>query len=135
MDVFIKEPLLDWRKFAVNKANEQKKQGVDMELFDIDKDSTAPPAWYVDQKIGIARKKLEGYNPTHLTELELKMGHANKDFLPALTKVVHGDRMYNIRAGHGKICPSVQAQIECLLDMATDGDILGRTWVGWTSWV
>ncbi|KAG0005263.1 hypothetical protein BGZ65_011584, partial [Modicella reniformis] len=135
MDVFVKEPLLDWRKFAVNQAKEQKKRGVDMESFEIDEDSVAPPAWYVDQKIGIAQKKLEGYNPTYLTALELKMGHANKDFLPALTKIVIGDKQYNVRARYGKVCPSVQAQIECLLDMATDLDILGRAWVGWMSWV
>ncbi|KAG0369575.1 hypothetical protein BGZ54_009551 [Gamsiella multidivaricata] len=125
MDVFVKEPLLDWRKFAINQAKELKKQGADMDSFEIDEDSTAPPAWYLQQKMDIALKKLEGYNPTHLTVMELNMGHANKPFLSALTKIALGDKQHNIRARQGKVCTSVQAQVECLIDMATDLDILG----------
>ncbi|KAG0254733.1 hypothetical protein BG011_005543 [Mortierella polycephala] len=135
MDVFVKEPLLDWRKHAVNQAKEQKKRGADMESFEIDEDSTAPPAWYLQQKIDTARKKLEGYNPSYLTVRELNVGHATKPFLPALSKTAMGDKLYNVRARHGKVCTSVQGQIECLIDMATDLDILGRAWVGWMSWV
>ncbi|KAF9116341.1 hypothetical protein BGX27_003334 [Mortierella sp. AM989] len=135
MDVFVKEPLLDWRKYAINQAKEQKKRGADMESFEIDEDSTAPPAWYLQQKMDIARMKLEGYNPSYLTVMELNMGHANKAFLPALSKITLGDKQHNIRARHGRVCTSVQGQIECLIDMATDLDILGRAWVGWMSWV
>ncbi|KAF9360792.1 hypothetical protein BGX26_007743 [Mortierella sp. AD094] len=135
MDVFVKEPLLDWRKYAINQAKEQKKRGADMESFEIDEDSTAPPAWYLQQKMDIASKKLEGYNPSYLTVIELNMGHANKVFLPALSKIALGDKQHNVRARHGRVCTSVQGQIECLIDMATDLDILGRAWVGWMSWV
>ncbi|KAF9401271.1 hypothetical protein BGX21_002182 [Mortierella sp. AD011] len=135
MDVFVKEPLLDWRKHAINQAKEQKKRGADMESFEIDEDSTAPPAWYLQQKMDIASKKLEGYNPSYLTVMELNMGHANKVFLPALSKIALGDKQHSVRAKYGRVCPSVQSQIECLIDMATDLDILGRAWVGWMSWV
>ncbi|KAF9205542.1 hypothetical protein BGZ49_003876 [Haplosporangium sp. Z 27] len=129
MDVFVKEPLLDWRKFAVNQAKEQKKRGADMDSFEIDEDSAAPPAWYLHQKMDIARKKLERYNPAYLTVIELNMGHANKVFLPALSKIALGDAHHSVRARHGEVCASVQAQIECLIDMGTDLDILGRAWV------
>ncbi|KAF9918927.1 hypothetical protein BX616_004199 [Lobosporangium transversale] len=135
MDVFVKEPLLDWRKYAINQAKEQKKRGADMDSFEIDEDSIAPPAWYLQQKMDIARKKLEGHNPVYLTVQELNMGHANKPFLAAITKIAMGDSLHNVRARHGRVCASVQAQIECLIDMATDLDILGRAWVGWMSWV
>ncbi|KAI1315202.1 hypothetical protein EDD11_001140 [Mortierella claussenii] len=135
MDVFVKEPLLDWRKFAINQAREQKKRGADMESFEIDEDGTAPPAWYLQQKMGIARRKLEGYNPAYLTVEELNMGHANKPFLAAISKIAMGDKQHSVRARHGEVCGSVQGQVECLIDMATDLDILGRAWVGWMSWV
>ncbi|KAF8937820.1 hypothetical protein BGZ58_002088 [Dissophora ornata] len=125
MDVFVKEPLLDWRKHAINQAKEQKKRGADMESFEIDDDSTAPPAWYLQQKMDIARKKLEGYNPAYLTVIELNMGHATKPFLAAVTKTAMGDKQHTVRAKHGEVCTSVQGQIECLIDMATDLDILG----------
>ncbi|KAG0205959.1 hypothetical protein BGX33_007637 [Mortierella sp. NVP41] len=135
MDIFVKEPLLDWRKHAINQAKEQKKRGGDMASFEIDEQSVAPPAWYLQQKMGIARKKLEGYNPAHLTAAELKLGHANKPFLPQLIKTTLGDKQFSERARQGKVCTSVQAQVECLIDMATDLDILGRVWIGWMSWV
>ncbi|KAF9135211.1 hypothetical protein BGW39_004143 [Mortierella sp. 14UC] len=135
MDIFVKEPLLDWRKHAINQAREQKKRGGDMASFEIDEESVAPPAWYLQQKMGIARKKLEGYNPAHLTAAELKLGHANKEFLPMLVKTTMGDKQVSERARQGKVCSSVQAQVECLIDMATDPDILGRAWIGWMPWV
>ncbi|KAG0339299.1 hypothetical protein BG004_006877 [Podila humilis] len=128
MDVFVKEPLLDWRKYAINQAKELKKQGVSMEEFEIDEESTAPPAWYLQQKLDIARNKLERYNPAGLTIKELNMGHPNKPFLKALTKVASGDPRESVRAKYGEVCPSVVTQVECLLDMATDKDILGRAW-------
>ncbi|KAF9155537.1 hypothetical protein BG015_009513 [Linnemannia schmuckeri] len=135
MDIFVKEPLLDWRKHAINQAREQKKRGGDMASFEIDEESVAPPAWYLQQKMGIARKKLEGYNPAHLTAAELNLGHANKGFLSSLVKTTLGDKQFNERARQGKVCTSVQAQVECLIDMATDLDILGRAWIGWMPWV
>ena len=30
---------------------------------------------------------------------------------------------------------SVEEQVDCLVDMATDDNILGRTWVGWRPWI
>ncbi|KAG0050163.1 hypothetical protein BGZ83_005055 [Gryganskiella cystojenkinii] len=135
MDVFVKEPLLDWRKFAVIQAKQLKKQGVDMESFEIDETSSAPPAWYLQQKMDIARKKLEGYNPAYLTVQELKMGHTGKPFLNAVCKIAMGDKNISVRAQHDEVCGSVQGQVECLIDMATDPDILGRCWSGWHSWI
>ncbi|KAF9416916.1 hypothetical protein BGZ94_010081, partial [Podila epigama] len=125
MDVFVKEPLLDWRKFAMNQAKELKKQGADMESFEIDEESTAPPHWYLKQKMDIARLKLERGNPSHLTVKELAMGHANKPYLAALSKIAKGTPA-SARAQHGERCSTVQGQVACLLDMATDKDVLGR---------
>ncbi|KAF9965129.1 hypothetical protein BGZ70_005357 [Mortierella alpina] len=124
MDIFVKEPLLDWRSHALKQAREQHKRGANMESFEIDENSVAPPAWYLQQKIDIARKKLEGYNPSHLTVRELTSGHLNKPYLPALTKITLGDKKHNVRARHGEVCAGVQAQVECLIDMATDPDLL-----------
>jgi len=106
-----------------------------MESFEIDEASTAPPAWYLEQKMNIARKKLEGYNPAYLTVQELKMGHTGKPFLGAVCKIAMGDKNLSVRAQHEEVCGSVQAQVECLIDMATDPDILGRCWSGWHSWI
>ena len=46
-----------------------------------------------------------------------------------------GDRRHNKRAQAGAQCDSVEEQIACLIDHATDSNILGRTWNGWEPWV
>ncbi len=51
-----------------------------------------------------------------------------------------GDARVNSRAqikggnGSGTVL-TPEEQADCLLDQATDGSILGRTWVGWRSWL
>lgn len=51
--------------------------------------------------------------------------------------VVRGNARMNSRAqvkgGNKVLTPEEQA--DCLLDQAADGSILGRTWVGWRSWL
>lgn len=53
--------------------------------------------------------------------------------------VVQGDARVNRRAqikgGNGGSVLTPEEQADCLLDQATDGGILGRTWVGWRSWL
>lgn len=52
--------------------------------------------------------------------------------------IVKGEPRVNTRAAieaddSKGLTPEEQA--ECLLDQATDPSILGRTWVGWRSWL
>lgn len=53
--------------------------------------------------------------------------------------VVWGDPKANSRArmkgGKAGAVLAPEEQAECLLDQATDPSILGRTWVGWRSWL
>lgn len=47
-----------------------------------------------------------------------------------------GDRKKNnSRAMQGETCESIEAQVEALIDMATDPNLLGRTWGGWEAWM
>ena len=46
-----------------------------------------------------------------------------------------GDKKFNKRARVEERCNSVEEQVECLLDHATDPNILGRVWGGWEPWV
>lgn len=32
-------------------------------------------------------------------------------------------------------CQSVEVFVDCLIDLATDPSILGRTWLGWRPWL
>lgn len=42
-----------------------------------------------------------------------------------------GDPDHNYRATIHQDCQSIRDQVKCLVDIATDPAILGRTWVGW----
>jgi DNA-dependent protein kinase catalytic subunit len=123
MDVFIKDPLLDWEKLARRLAKEQ---GAEDTI----------KSWFPKKKIDIVRRKLRGDNPSHITFAELRESvHDGQTYLKSLQKIVLGDASVNKRATIKESCPSVRDQIECLIDQATDPNILGRTYFGWAPWV
>lgn len=49
--------------------------------------------------------------------------------------VARGTEEHNIRARLGEKELSVEEQVDCLIDQATDPNILGRTYVGWEPWM
>ena len=124
MDIFVKEPSLDWKQNARIQA---KNQNIQL--------STEDSSWYPKQKVDSARKKLCGYNPAHVMLIDLKMGHEKSPEFSALKLILLGDPRDNVRARIGEKCSSVNEQISCLIDHATDPNILGRTWQGWEPWI
>jgi len=46
-----------------------------------------------------------------------------------------GDRVDNVRATHPGTGLTVDQQLDCLIDLATDPNILGRLWIGWEPWM
>ncbi|XP_063961376.1 DNA-dependent protein kinase catalytic subunit-like [Lytechinus pictus] len=125
MDVFIKEPSLDWKGFADKQANTLK----------MSEEDRNDESWYPKEKINLAKMKLQGANPTFITKEELKMGHSKTPkVLMALTAICRGTRDHK-RA----LCDTkglrVEDQVACLIDQATDPHILGITWQGWEPWV
>lgn len=78
--------------------------------------------------------KLAGRHPAEIMVQELAQLHDGKPYWPQLQRIVRGDP-HSLRAQQGVdsegCLPSAEAQIDCLLDHATDPDILGRTWLGW----
>uniref|UniRef100_A0A671MAS8 DNA-dependent protein kinase catalytic subunit n=1 Tax=Sinocyclocheilus anshuiensis TaxID=1608454 RepID=A0A671MAS8_9TELE len=109
MDVFVKEPSLDWKNFELKQL---KKGGTWTESV-----NTKEINWFPLQKVNFARRKLEGANPS--------------TFLTMLTC----EKEHNIRARHNEKDLSVEDQVDCLLDQATDPNILGRVWIGWEPWI
>lgn len=53
MDVFLKEPLLDWQKFARRQAKSTKEKSLDVGV-------------YATEKLSVARSKLERRNPSSM---------------------------------------------------------------------
>ncbi len=105
-------------------------------LLQEDEENEDPRSWFPKEKIAIAKKKLEGYNPAHITVEELaKSVHAQAPYLAELKRIVRGVPKDNVRARTAEKCGSVKEQVDCLVDQATDPNILGRTYGGWAPWV
>mmetsp|Transcript_15125 Transcript_15125/g.59220 ORF Transcript_15125/g.59220 Transcript_15125/m.59220 type:complete len:1470 (+) Transcript_15125:2-4411(+) len=123
MNVFITEPLLDWEKLARRCAREQ---GSEEEAS----------VWFPKEKIGIASKKLSRYNPVGIMAQELRTSvHGKKPYLRHLERIVSGEAKHNVRARIGERCDTVAEQVACLVDLASDPNVLGRMYGGWASWI
>ncbi|EDO34280.1 predicted protein, partial [Nematostella vectensis] len=126
MDVFVKEPSLDWQMFARKQAEDQH-----MEIGMYYEDLT----WYPREKVLTAQRKLKGANPAFVTRQELELGHRRRSWFRNLQSACLGDRRHNVRAQKEENELTSEAQVDCLIDQATDVNILGRAWEGWEAWV
>ncbi|XP_066122188.1 DNA-dependent protein kinase catalytic subunit isoform X1 [Saccopteryx bilineata] len=127
MDVFVKEPSFDWKNFEQKML---KKGGSWIQEVNVTEKS-----WYPRQKIHYAKRKLTGANPAVITCDELRLGHEKVPAFDDYVAVARGNKDHNIRAREPASGLSEEAQVKCLIDQATDPNILGRTWVGWEPWM
>ncbi|XP_069813698.1 DNA-dependent protein kinase catalytic subunit isoform X2 [Dendropsophus ebraccatus] len=126
MDVFVKEPSLDWKNFE---ARQLKKRGDWVKGI-----NTTSQGWYPTQKINCAKRKLAGANPAVLTCEELRLGHSERKEYKKFCEVAKGGDD-NIRAKEPDDGLCEEIQVKCLIDQATDPNILGRVWIGWEPWI
>lgn len=115
MDVFLKEPSLDWLEFARHS-------------------NPTNPEWYPNKKIEHARRKFDGENSTTIMIEEFQAGHNRSTYLEDYVKLIKGNTFCNFRAKKNNNL-SVEDQVKCLIDHATDYNLLGRMFVGWQPWV
>ncbi|XP_076840848.1 DNA-dependent protein kinase catalytic subunit [Brachyhypopomus gauderio] len=127
MDVFVKEPSLDWKNFELKQL---KKGGTWTESV-----ATKEINWYPLQKVNFARRKLEGTNPSVITSEELRLGFEKSPAFKGMLAVARGSEEHNVRARLGEKDLSVEDQVDCLIDQATDANLLGRVWAGWEPWI
>lgn len=66
---------------------------------------------------------------------DLLLGHSKQSWYKQMESVCLGDRNANVRAREPESGLSVESQVLCLIDQATDANILGRTWQGWEPWM
>ncbi|KAI5763568.1 PRKDC protein [Gulo gulo luscus] len=127
MDVFVKEPSFDWKNFEQKML---KKGGSWIQEINVTEKN-----WYPRQKIHYAKRKLAGANPAVITCDELFLGHEKALAFGDYVAVARGSKDHNIRAQQPESGLSEEAQVKCLIDQATDPNILGRTWQGWEPWM
>ena len=121
LDIFVKEPLVEWVKLAKRTAANIPEAGKN-------------PYWFPRRKLDIVNKKIDGWNPAVITQDELKeTDHSKQPYFKGVVKAVLGDTPH-IRAKISQRCSNIQEQVDCLIDQATDPSILGRAWIGWASY-
>ncbi|GFO12453.1 DNA-dependent protein kinase catalytic subunit [Plakobranchus ocellatus] len=125
MDVFVKEPSLDWKNFAEKQMQEGKETD----------DAAEDEKWYPKQKIQFAQRKLQGDHPCYIMKDELELGHSKREAFRSFERVLMGDKRENVRTEMPAQGLTVEQQVAALIDHATDPNILGRTWGGWEPWV
>jgi DNA-dependent protein kinase catalytic subunit len=124
MDVFIKEPQMEWIT-----AQRTTKQSVELG----DDVAVKQADWYPRRKIRIAKSKLEGHNPAKILKLEL---HENRNMqsdaklYEKCVAILRGEPHSKRSALDSLNSPA--DQVALLVDMAKDPNILGRTWTGWS---
>uniref|UniRef100_A0A8B9FQC8 DNA-dependent protein kinase catalytic subunit n=1 Tax=Amazona collaria TaxID=241587 RepID=A0A8B9FQC8_9PSIT len=127
MDVFVKEPSLDWK----NSEQRQLRKGGTW----IKEVNTSEVNWYPLQRVSYVKRKLTGANPATITCDELCLGHEKSPSYDDLAAVARGNADNNIRANEPEDGLSEETQVRCLIDQATDPNILGRVWEGWEAWM
>ncbi|XP_071796803.1 DNA-dependent protein kinase catalytic subunit-like [Asterias amurensis] len=135
MDVFIKEPSLDWKSNANKQAKTQRDAGQITEGQTEVDGSSQDEAWYPKEKVNYAKRKLQGANSSDITKREVTLGHSRNVAFKAFKNVVQGDRKDNIRASCPESGLTVETQVACLIDQATDPNLLGRVYFGWEAWM
>ncbi|KAF5300806.1 hypothetical protein FQR65_LT09109 [Abscondita terminalis] len=120
MNVFIQEPSIDWIDFA--------------RRSEIACNYAVSNSWYPQQKIEHVKRKFSGGNSVNIMIEELTAGHSqNPRWRDILIDAIKG-APNNIRS---KFTDNLteEEQVKCLLDHATDFNLLGRMYEGWCSWI
>jgi len=112
-EAFVKEPMANWCRHELKSESEGTGSGISTER----------------QQVEMVQAKLNGKNPIHILEQLLQT--QKPLYIPHWTKVLKENRG---ELG-SKTTVSVEESVDLLIILATDPNILGRTYFGWSSWV
>mmetsp|Transcript_13209 Transcript_13209/g.49385 ORF Transcript_13209/g.49385 Transcript_13209/m.49385 type:complete len:660 (+) Transcript_13209:963-2942(+) len=102
---------------------------------------------HVSQKIAIAFRKLRLGNPSLLTLAQCESKHGGRNHWDGLREMVLGTSSLGDddialqstktrrSVGDKRYCASVEEQIDCLMELATDPLVLATSWSGWRPWL
>ncbi|CAM9285642.1 unnamed protein product [Discosporangium mesarthrocarpum] len=145
MDVFLNEPIIDWLEGVANRQGGKEIKHKSEERDDLEgvegQEKLLQASPEARRKINSARRKLEGENPASILIDDLDQNVTVKQLgsMRKLRGVAWGDSDSRVRFRSEKGRRSgflpVPLQVDCLIDLATDPNVLGRQWVGLATWV
>jgi DNA-dependent protein kinase catalytic subunit len=128
--------LLEWVKEAQHQNHE--KEESDYSLAFEHKSDNEKIAWYPQKKIDRMKDKLEGKNSAYVMMKELNDSqHKDKEYFSQIKLALVGPKegFRHKLLKEKKRCLEVEEQVDFLIDHASDPNLLGRLWIGWTSYV
>eukprot|EP01062_Namystynia_karyoxenos_P037502 TRINITY_DN2729_c1_g1_i3.p1 TRINITY_DN2729_c1_g1~~TRINITY_DN2729_c1_g1_i3.p1 ORF type:complete len:4594 (+),score=1260.51 TRINITY_DN2729_c1_g1_i3:1283-13783(+) len=145
LSVFIREPLAHWQRNAVRRL---RRRGDGATPGSEPTSATAPGASgqdrvarskeaYAEAKVAQVRRKLDLGNPWVFVAEDVDQNQNCGTVFPdsasreRLKLLLRGEICARPRAAVPAVCRSVAEQAACLIDMATDPNLLCRTYVGW----
>lgn len=122
LEVFIKEPTLDWLLQSKTKSE-----------GNASKNNTG--IWNPEKRINIVAQKINGANPMNTLIDEMSSGDVskNEELFQAYKMMIQGSKGC-LRSRMPEANLTIDDQISCLIELATDPSILATTYLGWNSW-
>ncbi|KAK7063258.1 hypothetical protein SK128_028361 [Halocaridina rubra] len=123
LEAFVKEPTDDWINFVRMLQGSTDDGQVEL---------------YSNERIRLLKAKLNGINPAHITSWALKQNRSMKRqprVLSSLLEVIAGSNKNDLRSQLDADQLTSCQQVDILLSLACDPNILGRTWIGWDSFL
>eukprot|EP00040_Diaphanoeca_grandis_P037768 m.249437 g.249437 ORF g.249437 m.249437 type:complete len:4140 (-) comp33873_c0_seq1:75-12494(-) len=139
LEVFVDEPLLDWVQHA-NKKTKQSGRGGSQSKSQKESQEKSQDRFGAEQvkayslaKLEHVKDKLNLVNPAVITNANLELNPRAKKNIEKLRLIVK-PKSNSIRGSAGRTCSNTKHQVECLIEMATDPNVIGRSWIGWEPW-
>lgn len=111
MDIFIREPSLEWQKYE-----------------------SCYKIVHGESKIDQARQKLKGINPVEIVVKDLKVNVNLEKVVDAYVELARGSDGC-VRRSMAKDKLTTEEQVKCLIDLATDRNVLGKMYQGFRPWI
>lgn len=126
LEMFVKEPTIDWLLRSKMKSVGNAEANV----------SLASSDWNPESRIAFVERKLEGANPVKIIQDELAISQiaANPELLDRYTTLTDGGSD-SIRKRMDNEGLTVEDQVSCLIEMATDKSLLALIYLGWDPWI
>ncbi|XP_052863201.1 DNA-dependent protein kinase catalytic subunit-like [Anopheles cruzii] len=130
LEVFIREPMVDWLEAARQRSPTADGSGGG---------GTPRPEWHPQTRVDTVMHKLSGANPKCLLEEELREGliSRNQGYLGGYINIVYSaaEQVETALAAFGDTRTlSTELQVAMLLALATDKKLLGIAFSGWYPW-
>jgi hypothetical protein len=148
-EAIVNDPLVEWTKGIVNKkgfvGNEEEQEGEDDDVGESKRDNVRLKRRALSLKfnpmarINLFRDKLKGVHPSCIMRAEMEATEQPKvkENLKSFLRLIDGpgSQRAAIADATDNGLLDAKTQVDCLIDIASDREILSRSWIGLNAWL